>query len=202
MKRRGYVEEGWGAAPSLKIRLAGDQTLGLLGFGEIARPMANYAKAFGMKTIYWDRVRFPELEAKYGVDYVEWDELFKRADILSTQIPITPATHKIVGAREIGLMKPTALFVNTARGKLMDQPALVDALKNRKIGGAALDVFYDEPLPTDDPIHQLHEDLSYDVTITPHSAWQGSWTHVRDSLGIWDNVMHVLKGEPIEYEVT
>ncbi|MCC7446835.1 MAG: hypothetical protein IT324_05425 [Anaerolineae bacterium] len=201
MQGRKYVDEGWGAAPSLKIRLASDQTLGLLGFGEIARPMAAYARAFGMKTIYWDRVRFPELEAKYGVEYVGWDDLFKRADILSTQIPITPETHKIIGAREIGLMKPTALFLNTARGKLLDQPALVEAIQNRAIGGAALDVFYEEPLPTDDLIHTLHEDLSYDVTITPHSAWQGPWTWVRDSLGIWDNVLHVLRGEPIEYQV-
>jgi phosphoglycerate dehydrogenase-like enzyme len=201
MQRRAYAEEGWGAAASLRIALMSDQVLGLLGFGEIARPMAEYARAFRMKTLYWDIQRFPDLEAKYGIGYIEWDDLFKQADILSVQIPIKPETHKIIGAREIGLMKPTALFVNTARGKLIDQPALVEALQKRQIGGAALDVFYEEPLPADDPLHNLHEDLSYHVALTPHSAWQGPWTWVRDSLGIWDNVLHVLRGEAIEHRV-
>ena len=201
MQERKYVENGWGNLTPLNITLACDQTLGLLGFGEIARPMARYAQAFGMKTIYWDIRRFPELETEYAIEYVEWDDLWQQADILSVQIPIKPETHKIVGEREIGMMKPNALFVNTARGKLMDQPALTAALQNHDIGGAALDVFYEEPLPPDDPIHNLHDDLGNNVTITPHSAWQGHWTHVRDSLGIWNNVLHVLRGEPIDYEV-
>lgn len=201
MQQRGYVQHGWGNLMPLRIRLACDQTLGLLGFGEIARPMARYARSFGMKTLYWDIQRFTILEADYGVEFVEWDDLWRRADILAVQLPIKPETHKIIGAREIGLMKPTALFVNTARGQLVDQPALVEALKQRRIGGAALDVFYEEPLPPDDPLHDLHEDLSYNLTLTPHSAWQGHWTHVRDSLGIWNNVLHVLRAEPIEYEV-
>ncbi len=201
MQQRGYIDKGWGHMSSLHIQLACDQTLGLLGFGEIARPMARYAQAFGMKTIYWDIQRFAELEAEFEIEYVEWDDLWQQADILSVQIPIKPETHKIIGAQEIGMMKPTALFVNTARGKLMDQPALVAALQNRSIGGAALDVFYEEPLPPDDPLHDLHDDLDNNVTITPHSAWQGHWTHVRDSMGIWNNVLHVLRGEPIEYEV-
>ncbi len=201
MEQRGYVENGWGNLTPFRIALACDQTLGLLGFGEIARPMARYAQAFGMKVIYWDMHRFTELEAEYGIEYVEWDALWQQSDILSIQIPIKPETYKIVGEREIGMMKPTALFVNTARGKLMDQGALILALQNRAIGGAALDVFYEEPLPADDPLHELHTDLSANVTITPHSAWQGHWTHVRDSLGIWNNVLHVLHDEPIEYEV-
>jgi phosphoglycerate dehydrogenase-like enzyme len=201
MQQRRYVENGWGNLVPLKIGLACDQTLGLLGFGEIARPMARYAQAFGMRTIYWDIRRFDALEAAYGIEYVEWDDLWPQADILTVQIPIKPETHKIIGAREIGLMKPTALFVNTARGRLVDQPALVEALQERRIGGAALDVFYEEPLPPDDVLLDLHDDLDNNVTLTPHSAWQGHWTHVRDSLGIWNNVLHVLRGEPIEHQV-
>lgn len=201
MQQRAYVQSTWGTPPELKIGLMCDLTLGLLGFGEIARPMARYAQAFGMKTLYWDARRFPELEEPYSVEYVDWETLWSKSDILSVQIPIKPETHKIIGAREIGLMKPTALFMNTARGKLVDQPALVEALQARKIGGAALDVFYEEPLPVDDPIHDLHEDLSYNVTITSHSAWQGPWTWVRDSLGIWNNVLHNLRGEPLDYQV-
>jgi len=186
---------------SLDIILACDRTLGLLGLGEIARPMARYAQAFGMKTIYWDIRRFPELEAQYGIEFVSWEDLWSQSDVLSVQIPIMPETHKIIGAKEFAMMKPDALFLNTARGKLVDQDALVEALQSRKIGGAGLDVFYEEPLPEDDPMHTLHEDISYRVTITPHSAWQGAWTWVRDSLGIWNNVLHNLRGEPLDYRV-
>jgi phosphoglycerate dehydrogenase-like enzyme len=201
MVNRAYVEQGWGAAHSLRLQIAADQTLGLCGFGEIARPMARYAQAFGMKAIYWDIRRFPELETVYNVEYVSLEELFSRADILSVQLALNEQTHRIIGAREIGMMKPTALFVNTARGKLVDQPALLAALQDRRIGGAGLDVMYEEPLPPDDPLHALHEDVSYNVTLTPHSAWQGSWTHVRDSLGIWHNVLHALRGEPVQYRI-
>ncbi|MBX3085560.1 MAG: hypothetical protein KF716_28245 [Anaerolineae bacterium] len=201
VEQRKYLERGWGATVP-NVRIVQDYTLGLLGFGEIARPMASYAHAFEMKAIYWDIVRFPDLEAKYHIEYVEWDELFKRADVLSVHIPIKPETEKIIGAREFGLMKPDAFFINTARGKLVDQAALVDALKNHRLGGAGLDVMYEEPLPKDDPLHALNEDPQYNVTLTSHSAWQGPWTWVRDSLNIWMNVYHHLRGEPLRYEVS
>jgi phosphoglycerate dehydrogenase-like enzyme len=200
VEKRLYLERGWGATVP-NVRIVQDYTLGLLGFGEIARPMARYARAFEMKAIYWDMVRFPELEAQYHIEYVGWDELFQRSDVLSVHIPIKPETEKLIGAREIGLMKPDAFFINTARGKLVDQPALVDALKNHRLGGAGLDVMYEEPLPPDDPLHELHEDLSYNVALTSHSAWQGPWTWVRDSLNIWMNVLHHLRGEPLQYRV-
>jgi phosphoglycerate dehydrogenase-like enzyme len=200
MQQRGYVTEGWGAPASLKIGVLADLTLGLCGFGEIALPMARYAQAFGMKALYWDQRRFPEQEALYGIESVTFDELFQRSDILSVQLPLTPQTEGIIGARELGMMKQGALFLTTARGKLVEPTALVNALRERRIC-AGLDVFYDEPLPVDDPLHVLHEDLSYNVTLTPHSAWQGPWTWVRDSLGIWENVLHSLRDEPIAYRV-
>jgi Phosphoglycerate dehydrogenase and related dehydrogenases len=200
IERRLYRERGWGATVP-NVRLAQDHTLGLLGFGEIARPMARFAHAFQMKAIYWDKLRFVDLEDPYHVEYVEWDQLFRRSDVLSIHIPIKPETEKIIGAREIGLMKPDAFFINTARGKLVDQAALVDALKNHRLGGAGLDVMQVEPLPADDPLHNLHEDLSCNVTLTSHSAWQGPWTWVRDSLNIWMNVLHSLRGEPLQYVV-
>ena len=98
-------------------------------------------------------------------------------------------------------MRPGALFVNTARGRLVDQPALVVAIQERRIGGAALEVFATEPLPPDDPLHALHEDLSYHVTLTPHSASQAPWTWVWDSQAVWYNVLHVLRGEPVAHLV-
>jgi phosphoglycerate dehydrogenase-like enzyme len=184
------------------IGLARDQTLGLLGFGEIARPIAKIAKAFEMPVLYWDIVRFPELEAEYGVTFVEWDEIFQRADILSVQLALNDQTAGIIGAREIDLMPPHALYINTARGKLVDQVALTRALEAGRLGGAALDVFFEEPLPHDDPLHALHEELDARVTLTPHIGWQSPWTWVRDSHEIWNNVLRSLRGEPIHYLVS
>jgi phosphoglycerate dehydrogenase-like enzyme len=198
MQRRAYVDN-WGTLPNLKpVR---DLTLGLLGMGEIARPIARVAQAFEMPTLYWDIVRFPEIEERYNITYVEWDELFRRADVLSVQLALNDQTQGIIGEREIGLMRPSALFVNTARGKLVDQAALVRALRERRIGGAALDVYAVEPLPVDDPLHALHEDLSSNVTLTPHSAWQSPWTWIRDSQTIWFNVLRSLRGEPVLHRV-
>ncbi len=200
MDQRQYVERGWGATVP-GVRLLQGQVLGLVGFGEIARPMARYAAAFGMQTLYWDRVRFPKLEVEYGVVYAEWEDLFRRADAVSVHVPITPQTVHMIGAREIGWMKPSAFFINTARGKLVDQAALVAALRARRLGGAGLDVMETEPLPVDDPLHALNEDPSANVTLTSHAAWQGPWTWVRDSLNIWHNVLADLRGEPLRYEV-
>jgi phosphoglycerate dehydrogenase-like enzyme len=189
----------WGFAPG--ARIARGLTLGLLGLGEIARPVARIARAFGMRVLYWDIERFPAFEAEHGVHYAEWDDVFREADVLSVHLALNRQTAGIVGAREIGLMRPTALFVNTARGKLVDQDALVAALRERRIGGAALEVFATEPLPPDDPLHALHEDLSYSVTLTPHSASQAPWTWIWDSQAIWRNVLRSLNGEPVEHLV-
>ena len=200
MQSRDYMDR-WGLFPP-GLQLACDCTLGLLGFGEIARPMAKIARAFGMRVIFWDIARFPELERQYETEWVPWDEVFKQADVLSVHLALNDKTHKIIGKSEIDSMKPTALFVNTARGKLVDQPALVAALQARRLGGAGLDVFYEEPLPTDDPLHALHNDLRARVTLTPHDAWQSVWTHIRDSQLLWGNVKNLLDGRPITYTVS
>lgn len=119
MRGRQYIDN-WGMFPG--IQYAGDATLGILGMGEIARPIARYARAFEMPVIYWDIQRFPDLEAKYGLRSVEWDELFSQSDILTTQLALNDQTKGIIGAREIGLMKPTALFINTARANWSIRP--------------------------------------------------------------------------------
>jgi phosphoglycerate dehydrogenase-like enzyme len=200
MTSRAYVDS-WHGFPD--TRYLGDLTLGLLGMGEIARPVARVAHAFGMPIRYWDIARFPELESAYGMEFVEWDELFATVDVLSVQLALKPETEGIIGAREIALMKPTALFINTARGKLVDQPALTDALGAGRIGAVALDVFAEEPLPVDDPLLALHdrEGAGERVTLTPHNAWQSPWTWVRDSQELWLNVRRSLRGEPIQHLV-
>ena len=189
--------ESWGSVPGQ--RFARGATLGLVGFGEIARPLARVARAFEMRTLYWDGRRFPELEAEYGVAYAEWEALFRESDVLSVQLALNERTRGIIGARELGWLKPDALFVNTARGRLVDQGALVEALAARRLGGAALDVYAEEPLPPDDPLHRLHEDPGYNVTLTSHSASLAPWTWVRDSLAVWSNVLRHLRGEPVEH---
>ena len=192
------AHESWGQFPGQ--RFARDLTLGLAGLGEIGRPLARMARAADMRVLYWDRVRFPELEAQLGLEFAGWDDLFRQSDVLSVQLALNPQTEGIVGAREIGLLKPDALFVNTARGKLVDQPALVAALRERRIGGAALEVFAEEPLPPDDPLYDLHDDLANNVTLTPHcsSLAPGSW--LRDSQAVWYNVLRALGGEPIRHQ--
>jgi len=198
MAERAYVH-AWHGFPDTKY--LGDLTLGLLGMGEIARPVARVAHAFGMAIRYWDIERFPELETAYGMAFVPWDELFATADLLSVQLALNPQTEGIVGEREIGLMKPSALFINTARGKLVDQAALTGALAAKRIGAVALDVFAEEPLPIGDPLLRLHDGAAERVTLTPHNAWQSPWTWVRDSQELWLNVRRSLRGEQIHHLV-
>jgi len=198
MRSRDY-DQTWGVYPNLQY--LGDVTLGLLGMGEIARPVARVAQAFDMPIIYWDIQRFPELEEKYGLKYVEWDEIFAQSDVLSVQLALNAKTNGIIGEREIGLMKPTSLFINTARGKLVDQAALTRAVANHRIGAVAIDAYAVEPLPIDDPLLDLHDLPGDRVTLTPHCAWQSPWTWVRDSQEIWRNVLRSLNDEPIRHLV-
>ena len=118
------------------------------------------------------------------------------------QLALNAATEGIIGARELALMKPTALFQHSARGKLVDQPALTAALTAGRIGAVVLDVFTEEPLPVDDPLLALHDRGDERVSLTPHCAWQSPWTWVRDSQELWLNVGRLVAGEPLRHVVT
>jgi glyoxylate reductase len=199
MASRAYLNE-WGAYHP-GVQIVSDLTLGLLGMGEIARPVAAVAKAFNMRTVYWDIRRFPELEESLGIEYVEWDEVFRQSDVLSVQLALNEQTEGIIGANEFAKMKPTSLFINTARGKLVDEEALVHALDTWEIRAAAIDAYAEEPLPAESRLHEFHEAPEHRVILTPHSAAQGPWTWVRDSQALWFNIRRVLDGEPVEYQV-
>ncbi len=196
----GEYMQGWGPF-SPQVRIVSDQTIGFLGMGEIARPMAKVAQAMDMRILYWDIVRFPELEERFGMEFVEWDQLFQESDIVSVQLALNDQTAGIIGPREFGMMKETAIFTNSARGKLVDEVALIAALESGSIGGAALEVFFDEPLPLDSPLHALHAADPDRIVLSPHSAAQGPWTWVRDSREIWDNVRRLVDGKPLHHLV-
>lgn len=204
-EQREYMESGayqqeWGAYHP-GVTLLSDLTLGLVGMGEIGRGVARAAAAFDMKVRYWDIVRFPDLEEQWGPEFVDWETLWSESDIITTQLALNEHTQGIIGAKEFAMMKPTGFFINTARGRLVDETALVAALQDGRIAGAALDVYYDEPLPLDSPLHALHNARPADIILTPHSAAQGPWTWIRDSQDLWFNIRRTLDGQPIAYRV-
>jgi phosphoglycerate dehydrogenase-like enzyme len=142
------------------------RTLGLLGLGKIGRRMAEYGRVFSMNVIAWSENLTAEAAAEVGVRRVEKDELFVESDILSIHVRLSDRTRGLVTARELGLMKPTAYLVNTSRGPIVDEAALTAALSERRIAGAGLDVFDNEPLSADHPLRELDN-----VTLTPHLGY-------------------------------
>ena len=153
-------------------RIAG-QTLGLIGFGRSARAMAQRAGVFGMRLLAWARnaAKFEQEARKLGVELVSFERVLAEADYVSIHLPLTQETRHLLGAKELGQMKRTAVLINTARGAIVDETALVEALRQRRIGGAALDV-YDGinvfALPEAPPSHPLLE--LDNVILTPHSG--------------------------------
>lgn len=146
------------------------KTLGILGMGRIAQQVARFAKALGMKVIYHNRHQLDEkIEAELDAKYVDFDELIKNADFLSLHAPATDETYHIINADVFKQMKDTAFLINVARGSLVDSDALISALKNDEIAGAALDVFENEPHPRQELVEMEN------VIMTPHV---GSATHV------------------------
>ena len=137
--------------------------LGLLGLGRLGARVAAVGRAFGMQTIAWSEHLTADRADAVGVTAVAKDELFSLADVLSVHLVLGERTRGLVGRRELALMKPTSLLVNTSRGPIVDEAALVDALRSGTIGGAALDVFDEEPLPADHPLRGIDTAL-----VTPH----------------------------------
>lgn len=153
-------------------RLKG-QTLGVLGFGRIARATAAKGRGLGLEVIAYDPYVPPQTMAADGVRAVDAETLWRESDFISLHTPLTDGTRQIVDAPALALMKPTVFLINTARGPLIDEEALVQAVRSGQIAGAALDVLVSEPPPPDHPL--LHEDR---ILITPHYAWYSeSATH-------------------------
>jgi len=152
-------EHAWRLAP------VHGQTLGVVGFGNIGRAVAGKALAFGLRVLAHDPYCDPKAAGEMGVKLLPLDELLAKADYVSLHTPLMPETRHLIGAAELKAMKPTAVLINTARGPVVDEPALVEALSKGEIAAAGLDVFEEEPLPADSPLCRLEN-----VVLTPHVA--------------------------------
>lgn len=164
-------------------------TLGIVGLGEIGSAMARRARGFGMEVLATSRTARPGGEAALGVTRVELDELLARADFVSLHTPLTPETRGLMDGTRFARMKRGALLVNTARGGVVDQDALVAALRSGHLGGAALDVTDPEPLPLDHPLYGFAN-----VIITPHIASASLATRARMASMAAANILAVLEG--------
>lgn len=166
------------------------KTLGIIGMGRIGRALARRALASGMEIVYHNRNRLDAaIEQQYNARYLTLDELLRSADYISLNAPYTPQTHHMMGEEQFNLMKPTAVFINTARGSMVDEKALASALRNKKIWAAGLDVFENEP-------YILPELLELDnVVLAPHAATKTVEYRINMSIEMTHNIVGFYEGD-------
>jgi phosphoglycerate dehydrogenase-like enzyme len=168
------------------------RTLGLLGLGRQGRYMVPVAKAFGMDVIAWSQNLTAECAAQHGVRRVEKDELFALSDVLSVHLVLGERTRGMVGARELALMKPTAILVNTARGPIVDEAALIETLREKRIAGAGLDVFTHEPLADDSALRSLPN-----AVLMPHQGHNVQEFYEVAYHDVVENISAFQRGKPM-----
>jgi phosphoglycerate dehydrogenase-like enzyme len=171
--------------------------LGIVGLGNIGKKVARRARAFDMKVQYYDIRRLSESdEDQLGVRFTLFDELLRTSDVVSLHVPLDDSTRNLIGARELQLMKPESIIVNTCRGPVIEENALHDALKANRIAGAGLDVMVEEPPKAGHPLFSLPN-----VTLTPHSAgptWENWAARFRNG---FDNITRVAAGRPASWVI-
>jgi glyoxylate reductase len=186
--RRGEWK-GWDLLMMLGSDVHG-KTLGVIGFGRIGQRVAQRAQGFAMRVLYHDAAQAPEdRERELKVEWAEKERLLRESDFVSLHVPLAAETRRLVSTQELGWMKPTAYLVNTSRGPVVDESALVQALQEKRIAGAALDVFEEEP-----EIHPGLVGLS-NVVLAPHIASASVETRTRMAMMAAENVVAVLSGE-------
>ena len=167
------------------------KTLGVIGLGKLGTKVSKLAQAFGMNVIAWSPNLTPERCKEAGVGYATKEELFSTADIITVHVVLGPRSRGLVGAEDLARMKPTSYLVNTARGPIVDEMALLKTLQERKIAGAAIDVFSVEPLPVDHPFRKLDN-----IVLTPHlgyvteESFRNHYRQMVEGIDAW------FKGEP------
>lgn len=181
----------WRGNSTPRVHELRNRTMGIIGLGTIGKKTARLAQAFGMNVIYYDIARLPEdREDALNVRFRLLKELLREADVVSLHTPLNYSTRHLIGAEELALMKPSAILVNTARGPVVDEPALIRALTDGTIWGAGLDVFDQEPPPAGNPLFSMDN-----VVLTAHLAgptFESQTARVRNA---FDNVQRVARGE-------
>jgi len=175
--------------------LGGDlhgKTLGILGLGSIGQRVAQFGQVFGMRVIAWSENLTAERAEQVGVTYVNKQALFEQADVLSVHLVLSERSRGLVDAQALGWMKPTALLVNTARGPIVDEAALIKALQKQQIAGAALDVFEQEPLPAMHPFRTLDN-----VLATPHVGYVSRQNYEQFFSQMIEDVQAWAAGDPV-----
>ncbi|WP_292378301.1 2-hydroxyacid dehydrogenase [Methanosarcina sp. UBA289] len=167
------------------------KTLGVLGTGEIGKRVIQIAHGFNMNVLSVTAHPSPERAKSLGIKFVDLDTLLSESDIVTLHVPLTPATEHMIGRRELAKMKPTAILINTARGKVVDESALIEALKEGKIAGAGLDVFEKEPLPMDSPLLEMSN-----VVLTPHIAFLSEESLDECTYMTVENIEMFTEGKP------
>ncbi len=181
----------WARERFVGTELSG-KTLGIVGLGKIGSEVARRALAFGMRVLAYDPYVTDERARRLGVELGPWDDVLRESDVLSLHAPLGTDTQALLGARELAAMKPGAFLVNCARGGLVDEAALLEALQNGRLGGAALDVFAQEPPPPEHPL------LSHPhVVLTPHLGGSTLEAQRSIALDIAEQVLAALRGEPV-----
>jgi D-3-phosphoglycerate dehydrogenase len=186
MGRSGYLG-------SFQWMEANGKTLGLIGYGQVGSRVAKRAQAFDIRVIVFDPYIDPQILRDEGCEPVDLDTVLTKSDFVSIHCGLSPETHHMVNAEAFKKMKKTAILINTARGSIIDEKALYDALKNGDIASAALDVFEDDPIQADNPLIGLDN-----VTITPHTAGRSPDTEMRGYRQIAQQVVRYLRGEGIQ----
>ncbi len=167
------------------------KTVGILGTGNIGAETARLCRAIGMNVVAWTFNPSDERARELGVEYVELDDLLRQSDVVSIHVRLSPQTTGLIGERELGLMKDGAILANLARGPVVDEHALIEALNSGRLGAAALDVFSEEPLPADHPLLACEQ-----VVLTPHVADMTPEGLELLNQGVVENVLAFLEGEP------
>jgi D-3-phosphoglycerate dehydrogenase / 2-oxoglutarate reductase len=192
------VQSGrWEVPPIVPLRRLEGRVLGLIGFGNIPRALTPKAQAFGLKVITHDPFAAKEVFDKFGVESVSFDDLLARSDFISVHAPLLPATRGLINAAAFSKMKKGAYLINTARGPLIEEGALVIALDSGRLGGAALDVVATEPLAKDSPL--IGRD---NVILTPHTAFYSVEALDELQTKCASDVARVLSGEKAVYPIS
>lgn len=178
----------WTHLPSFELR---GKVLGIVGLGLIGQEVARLGRAFGMRVIAWSFHDDPERAARVGADMVPLEELLRQADAVSIHLRNSAEARGLIGPRELALMKPSAVLINTARALIVDEAALLDALREKRIAGAGLDVFVQEPLPTGSAWAALDN-----VVLTPHVGSTTVEASARLAATPVDNILNFAAGEP------